>query len=58
MSVIDLKTLSNNELKKKVAELVSVDDWSSERIRGVGFVPRVLRVWVRSFATLTCLRVT
>ena len=30
MSVIDIKTLSNDELKKKVAELVSVDYWSDK----------------------------
>ena len=30
MSVIHLDTLSNDELKKKVAALVSLDDWSDE----------------------------
>ena len=30
MSVINLDTLSNNILKKKIATLVSLDDWSDE----------------------------
>ena len=30
MSVINLDTLSNDELKKRVAALVSLDDWSDE----------------------------
>ena len=28
MSVVDLDTLSNDELKKRVASLISIDDWS------------------------------
>ena len=30
MSVVDLDTLSNDELKKRVASLICIDDWSDE----------------------------
>ena len=30
MSVVDLETLSNNDLKLSVASLVSLEDWADE----------------------------
>ena len=33
MSVIDLKTLSNDKLKQKISALISLDDWTDEYLQ-------------------------